>query len=389
MRLVARRLGYPDAQVAAAPTGITVSLGRGEPASFLAMPGSLRLDQAADVVLIRYRLAQGQLGPAQALTALIGLGPTAAIPTGRDLPRLVTGLGRDHPHPPAGLAQRDCRGPGGARGRGVGPAGAGPAVAQHPAAHPGRLRRRLWDLRGRRARLADRPLRTLLPPLAVLLPGATLVTGISELAAGAMVAGSARLVYGSVQLLLFALGVVAAARLIGLPAAELGNIAVRQLGGWAPVAGLLMIGVGLCLLEDVSFRLFGWILAVLVIAFAAQTLGQRYGGPGVGSFLGAVAATLGSRLAELIKPTLPRLVVFLPSFWLLVPGSLGLLGVSQFGLDSANAAAATASAVVVVAAIALGLIVGATTARALAGLSRRLLRRRNPAAAGRYPTESS
>ena len=149
-----------------------------------------------------------------------------------------------------------------------------------------------------------------------------------------------------------------------------------------------MIGVGLCLLEDVSFRLFGWILAVLVIAFAAQTLGQRYGGPGVGSFLGAVAATLGSRLAELIKPTLPRLVVFLPSFWLLVPGSLGLLGVSQFGLDSANAAAATASAVVVVAAIALGLIVGATTARALAGLSRRLLRRRNPAAAERYPTES-
>ena len=61
------------------------------------------------------------------------------------------------------------------------------------------------------AGLLDGALRTVLPPLAVLLPGALMVTGLSELAAGAMVAGSSRLFYGTVQLLLFALGVAAAA----------------------------------------------------------------------------------------------------------------------------------------------------------------------------------
>ena len=61
------------------------------------------------------------------------------------------------------------------------------------------------------AGLLEGALRTVLPPLAVLLPGALMVTGLSELAAGAMVAGSSRLLYGTVQLLLFALGIAAAA----------------------------------------------------------------------------------------------------------------------------------------------------------------------------------
>ena len=69
------------------------------------------------------------------------------------------------------------------------------------------------------AGLLEGPLRTLLPPLAVLLPGALLVTGMSELAAGDMVAGSSRVIFGLVQLALFTLGIVAAARVVGMPAA--------------------------------------------------------------------------------------------------------------------------------------------------------------------------
>lgn len=220
------------------------------------------------------------------------------------------------------------------------------------------------------AGLIEGPLRTLLPPLAVLLPGAMLVTGTAELAAGAMVAGTSRLVYATVQLLLFALGVAAAARITGTPITRLGNVPVSDLGPWAAVVGLLMIGPSICLLESVSPKLLVPILIVLAFSFAAQRLGQQFGRAALGPFLGAVAATVGSRVAELVRPTLPRLVVFLPSFWLLVPGSLGLLGVAQFSLQSAQGDGSFA-VVSVVSAIAVGLIVGAACARALSALVHR------------------
>ncbi|WP_306439451.1 hypothetical protein [Mycobacterium simiae] len=52
----------------------------------------------------------------------------------------------------------------------------------------------------------------------------------------------------------------------------------------------------------------------------------------------------------------PAATLLLPGFWLLVPGSLGLIGVTQ--LVSANAAAAIAVTVVSMISIALGLQAG-------------------------------
>ena len=93
-----------------------------------------------------------------------------------------------------------------------------------------------------------------------------------------------------------------------------------------------MIGVGITLMESVPVRLAPWVLGVLVVTFLAQLGGQRLGSPALGSFLGAIAASLGASTAELVHRRLPRLVVFLPSFWLLVPGSLGLIGVSEVAI---------------------------------------------------------
>src|SRR6478609_9292398 len=42
-------LGYPDVQIAAAPTGVTLSLASGHPSTYEAVSGPLRLDQAAEV----------------------------------------------------------------------------------------------------------------------------------------------------------------------------------------------------------------------------------------------------------------------------------------------------------------------------------------------------
>ena len=85
----------------------------------------------------------------------------------------------------------------------------------------------------------------------------------------------------------------------------------------------------------------------------------------LGSFLGALAASTGSYLVEAVKYNLPRLVVFLPSFWLLVPGSLGLVSTTEFAVDPGTAAGALIGVFSVVSAIALGLLVGAAVAQAI------------------------
>ena len=208
------------------------------------------------------------------------------------------------------------------------------------------------------AGLVDGALRTLLPPLAILLPGAILVTGLSEIAAGAMVAGVSRVGYGVVQLLLFALGILAAAALLRVPPEALSNIRVDDLGWWAAPLGLVLVSIGLCLMESVRLSLMPWVVLVLLAAFIAQVLGQQLFGAALGGFLGAVAATFAAALVELFRPQLPRLVLFLPAFWMLVPGSLGLLSVTELALVPGGSASAGFAVVELVGAIALGLLVG-------------------------------
>jgi uncharacterized membrane protein YjjB (DUF3815 family) len=112
-----------------------------------------------------------------------------------------------------------------------------------------------------------------------------------------------------------------------------------------------------------------------VLAFTAQSLGQRLSGPVLGSFAGALAASLGAYAVEAIRPRLPRLVVFLPAFWLLVPGSLGLLSTTQIAADASASGSTLTGVLGVVTAIALGLLVGSAVAQSIRGALRRARRR--------------
>jgi uncharacterized membrane protein YjjB (DUF3815 family) len=212
--------------------------------------------------------------------------------------------------------------------------------------------------------LLEGPLRTLLPPLAVLLPGALIVTGMSELAAGAMVAGTSRLVFGTVQLLLFSAGILAAARVIGLPAQELANVRVDELGAWAPWVGLVLLGVGVCLNLSAPAAVLPFILGLLALTFLAQTGGQEAYGAAFGGFAGGLTAALGAAIVQW-RGGPPSLVVFLPSFWLLVPGSLGLIGTTQIATDTGDGFVTASGAIAVIVAIALGVLVGSAVARVL------------------------
>jgi uncharacterized membrane protein YjjP (DUF1212 family) len=365
LRRVGRALGESEVQCAATPTGLFVSLDTEDATGFRAVGPPLRFDQSAAISRIVDAVLARTCGPddaVQRLDAVLAAPPRLprwAVAAG--LVPVSAGIGLIlQPAPENLLAGVLC---------------SVLVAALIEVAARSKLALTLLPvvaafLVGCAVFLAadhdllDGPLRTLLPPLAVLLPGALIVTGMSELAAGAMVAGSARLIFGTVQLLLFSAGLLAAARVIGLPAQELSNVRVEELGAWAPWAGLVLLGIGVCLNLSAPPVVLPFILALLALTFLAQTAGQEAYGAAFGGFAGGLTAALGAAIVNW-RGGPPSLVVFLPSFWLLVPGSLGLIGTTQLATDTGDGFATASGAIGVIVAIALGVLVGSALGRSL------------------------
>ncbi|WP_420174990.1 threonine/serine ThrE exporter family protein [Luteococcus sp. OSA5] len=378
VRRLGSHLGHRNVQVSATPTAITLALDSGEPATVERVEGGMRLDQSLHVGEVRRDLLAGRIDIAQAVA---GLGAARGLRHLYGRPGFYGGLVLVsmgiclimQPSPLnvllAGLCSLMVSFLMRASSRHALLAALLPSVAA--------LVVSLVMLSAHRAGIIDGPLRTLICPIAVLLPGALLSTGIAELATGAIVSGTARFFHGIVQLLLFALGVVSASLLLGIPTSELTNTRLQDLGWWTFPLGLSLIAVGITLSESVPWRLFGWTSLVLVCTFVTQMSGQTYGGSmPVGAFCGAVVASFLSTAIESTRSNVPRLVTFLPSFWLLVPGTLGLMGVTTVGLGTGQADAVY-GVISFVAAIALGLLVGSALALPLRRIARRFHRRRH------------
>ncbi|RPH39032.1 MAG: threonine/serine exporter family protein, partial [Burkholderiales bacterium] len=213
------------------------------------------------------------------------------------------------------------------------------------------------------------PVYLLVPPLVTFLPGAMLTLGMVELAYGDMVSGSSRLITGFVQLVLLAFGLAAGAMLVGYAPSDLmegaGAARVTVWGAWGPWAAVVVFGVGVYFHFSAPQRSLGWVLLVLLAAFAAQRLAAAVFGSEISGFFGMLVAT---PLGYLIQTRLrgpPAMVTYLPSFWLVVPGSLGLHSVTHMLSDRAAGIDGVISAVFAVASIALGTLVGASLYKAV------------------------
>jgi uncharacterized membrane protein YjjP (DUF1212 family) len=207
--------------------------------------------------------------------------------------------------------------------------------------------------------VGDNPVRVLIPPLATFLPGGVLTIATVELAAGQMISGASRLVTGMVQLGLLAFGIVAAATLIGVDQGVLIDEPVSRLGPWAPWVGVLIVALGDHLHFSAPARSLGWILLVLYVAYAGQALGGAFFGGVLSGFFGGLAMTPVVLWIDDRPYGPPSLVTFLPAFWLLVPGAVGLIGVTEIvGADHAVGAEDLATALTSVASIALGVLIG-------------------------------
>ncbi len=210
------------------------------------------------------------------------------------------------------------------------------------------------------------PVHALVPPLVTFLPGAMLTLGMVELAYGDMVSGSSRLIAGFIQLVLLAFGLAIGAVLIGYRPEDLVNSAIQYaklpFAGWV---GVLVFGLGVYLHFSAPKNSLHWLIFVLLMAFGAQRLATVFLGSEISGFFGTLVATPLGYLIQLRFKGPPAVVTFLPSFWLLVPGALGLMSVTQMISDRAAGLDGMVTVIFVITSIALGTLVGASVYRGL------------------------
>src|SRR5262249_9575441 len=101
-------------------------------------------------------------------------------------------------------------------------------------------------------------------------------------------------------------------------------------------------------------------LLVMLLALAAQQLAAGFFGNVGSGFFGMLVATPLAYLIQLRFKGPPAMVTFLPSFWLVVPGVLGLLSVKRMLSDRAAGLDGLITVVFAFTSIALGTLMGAS-----------------------------
>lgn len=199
------------------------------------------------------------------------------------------------------------------------------------------------------------PLDIVIPSLVTLLPGAALTMATVELSVGSIMSGSARLVYGLQRLLFLTFGIAMAVDLANGPQGEHGV----PMGAWAPWVGVLVFGLGHVLASSAPRGTFRWLLLVLYVTYAVQAASGLVLSALGASFVAGVVVPPLTYAVQQRRSGPPVMVTFLPAFWMLVPGALGLQGVTQIvGADAVEGLGDFLNALLSIVAIAAGVLVG-------------------------------
>ncbi|MDM0113124.1 threonine/serine exporter family protein [Variovorax sp. J22R133] len=218
----------------------------------------------------------------------------------------------------------------------------------------------LVALEGARHGFAASPIYVLVASLLTFLPGGTLAIASVELAYGDVVSGGTRFVSGMLQLVFLMLGMLAAASLVGLPPENLlAPVPDATVRVWAPWLGVLLFGVGHMLHYSARVRSLPWLLAVLFIAQGGQVIGNAIFGGYMGAFFAATLITPAAYIVQYRFGGPPAMVTFTPALWILVPGSLGLIGLAELvGNDRLAGVENFVTTLFSIVAIGLGTVVG-------------------------------
>ena len=172
-------------------------------------------------------------------------------------------------------------------------------------------------------------LRALAAPLATFLPGAAITLAVIELATNHVVSGASRLVAGFMQIAQLAFGILIAAQIAGIADANLVTTQMNRLGPWAPFLGVLVYGIGIWLNFAPPAKFLPWMVLMLYVAYGGQWVGNELLGSYASGFGGGLTLILFALAISHRPNTPPTMSLVVPGFWLLVPGSLGFMGITQ------------------------------------------------------------
>ena len=213
----------------------------------------------------------------------------------------------------------------------------------------------------------DDVVRLVAPALVSFLPGLTLAIAAVELTSGQIMAGASRLVYGVARLALLAFGVFAGITVAGEPTAA---SAPEQLGSWAPWAGIALVSLGYFFYSSAPRRSLPWILYALVVAYSAQLLGNLMLGAELSGLVGATIAVPAAYLAARFRAAPPASIMLTCAYWLLVPGAMGFIGISEAASGTSGASDTILKTFGSLIAIAIGMVLGAGLSRDVTAAAR-------------------
>jgi len=200
--------------------------------------------------------------------------------------------------------------------------------------------------------------------LLILLPGMALTVAVTELATRNLISGTARLMSAVIVLLELVVG-VAIGDTAGRAMVAIGPAIAAPLPEWARWLALVASAIGVAIVVQAQPRAIGWIVAACVIGYVGSLTGTAWLGGArsrgmdgqlgvlVGAFaLGVLANVYARRLAR------PAQVVSVPAILLLVPGSMGLRGLSSLlDRDTLTGVESVFAMFLIATAIAAGLLI--------------------------------
>ncbi|CAN5122744.1 hypothetical protein BH09ACT8_BH09ACT8_59800 [soil metagenome] len=131
---------------------------------------------------------------------------------------------------------------------------------------------------------------------------------------------------------------------------------------------MLVYAVGTTLFFGPPQWFLPWMVAILLVSYSGQVLGNAVAGSYASGSFGGAVLTIGTTIISRLPNSPPTMALILPGFWLLVPGSLGLIGVTELvGSDSGAVLTATVISLV---SIALGMQTGLLNSQSVARLRR-------------------
>lgn len=173
------------------------------------------------------------------------------------------------------------------------------------------------------------PVRTAVVPVLILIPGGALTCALIELTGGDMIAGASRLIYACFILISMAFGFALAVSLAQLPSSSLEDLPTAQSAWYWAWLAVPIFAIGNIMYFCTPKKLWPWMVAVAFLTYSASQIFQTFLAPPFASGLAAGFALLISLFFNRETNAGPStMVLFLPTFWMLVPGSMGFVAIS-------------------------------------------------------------